>query len=368
MNNPGLRFGTYCEFQCPPGRNHADLIWDVVACGEQADRLGFDVFTCLEHPFFEKFAINVNPLALFCTLAQRTSRLRFRALCHTLPLHNPMVLAGEIAQADILLDGRLDVGVGRGHAWLNEPANILLEENVERYTEALDILVGAWSNEQFSYEGKYYKVKDLRVVPRPLQRPHPPIYQVGTSAKWFKRAAQNGYGVTLGGPAPTEIFREPARLYRHLCEEAGTQPNLSWIKAIYLDEDEARAHAEARQAVVDFIHFNLAPTDSLAHSTDDDKRRLVEAGYAFYAETDFNMLRALSYEQLVELGIVFVGTPAQVGERLAALWHEFGFHELLIISHFGGLQRWQALKNQELFARDIMPLMRDIASSPRRRP
>ena len=53
--------------------------------------------------------------------------MRFRTLCHTLPLHNPMVLAGQIAQADILLPGRLDVGVGRGHAWLNEPANIVLE-------------------------------------------------------------------------------------------------------------------------------------------------------------------------------------------------------------------------------------------------
>ena len=87
-----LRFGAYCEFQCPPGRDHSELIWDVIACGEHADRRGFEVFTCLEHPFFEQFAINTNPLALFCTLAQRTQHLRFRTLCHTLPLHNPMVI------------------------------------------------------------------------------------------------------------------------------------------------------------------------------------------------------------------------------------------------------------------------------------
>ena len=122
MTSP-LRFGTYTEIQCPPGRDHAGLIYDVLRLGEHADARGFDIFTALEHPFFEQFAINPNPLALFCSLAQRTRRLRFRTLCHTLPLHNPMVLAGEIAQADILLHGRLECGVGRGHAWLNEPAN-----------------------------------------------------------------------------------------------------------------------------------------------------------------------------------------------------------------------------------------------------
>src|SRR5215471_18978059 len=181
-----LRFGTYTEIQSPPGRNHAELIWDVIALGEHADQRGFEVFCTLEHPFFEKFAINTNPLALFCTLAQRTRNLRFRALCHTLPLHNPMILAGEIAEADILTNGRLECGVGRGHAWLNEPANIVLEESQGRYVEALDILVKAWTEERFSYQGKYYQVKDLAVVPKPLQKPYPKIFQVGTSTKWLQ--------------------------------------------------------------------------------------------------------------------------------------------------------------------------------------
>ena len=83
MSRP-LRFGTYVEFQCPPGRDHAQLIEDVIALGIHADRNGFSVFTTLEHPFFEQFAINPNPLALYCTLAERTSQIRFRTLCHTL--------------------------------------------------------------------------------------------------------------------------------------------------------------------------------------------------------------------------------------------------------------------------------------------
>jgi alkanesulfonate monooxygenase SsuD/methylene tetrahydromethanopterin reductase-like flavin-dependent oxidoreductase (luciferase family) len=360
-----LRFGSYTEFQCPPGGDHAELIWDVIAIGEQSDRLGFEVFTCLEHDWFEQFAIMPSPLPLFATLAQRTRNLTFRAMCHTLPLHNPFVLAGELATADILLDGRFEVGVGRGHAWLQEPANIVLEENVERYKECLDILELAWTNERFDYDGRYYTADQLSVVPKPVQRPHPKIFQVGTSAKWFARAAEREYGVALGGPAPTSVFREPAKLYRQLCEEAGTTPFLSWIKAIYLDEDEGKAMEEAREAALNFIKFNVSPIHSLARTTPEEKQRLIDAGYGFYAADDFPDTEKLSFEELVEYGIVFVGTPEKVGDQLLELWDEFRFEELLIISHYGGTERWQSMKTQSLFARDIMPRMQEAASSAR---
>lgn len=362
MSKP-LRFGTYCEFQSPPGGDHARIIRDVMALGEHADEAGFEVFTCLEHPWFEQFAVMPAPLPLFCALGQRTRHLTFRALCHTLPLHNPMVLAGEIAEADILLDGRLEVGVGRGHAWLQEPANIPLEENQHRYAEALDILVKAWTEDRFSYDGRYYQANNLQVIPKPLQKPHPKIFQVGTSAKWFQRAADNGYGVVLGGPAPTAVFREPAHLYRRLCHEAGTEPYLGWIKAIYLDEDEDRAMEEGREAVLNFIKYNVSPLKSMARDTPEEKQRLIDAGYAFYAADDFASTGDLTFEQLIEYGIVFVGTTEKVGDQLLELYEEFHFEELLIISHFGGTSRWQATKTQELFARDIMPRLRGASEA-----
>ena len=352
-----IRFGTYVEFQCPPGRDHAGLIDEVLELGVHADRNGFSVFTTLEHPFFEQFAVNPNPLAVFCTLAERTRRIRFRTLCHTLPLHNPMVLAGEIAEADILTKGRIECGVGRGHAWLNAPANVVLEENQDRYVEALDILIKAWTEERFSYQGKYYRVNDLSVVPKPYQKPHPRIFQVGTSAKWFGLAAKREWGVCIGGPAPTAVFREPAKLYRQACADAGTPPYLGWVKAIYLADDEATALREAEAPVRNFIDFNVSPTDSLARTTPAEKQRLVDAGYAFYAADEFPGLRNLSYRELVDAGIVFVGSPDSVGRQLLELWDEFRFDELLVMTHYGGIDKAKALRTQDLFAKQVMPMM-----------
>ena len=356
MSQP-LRFGTYVEFQCPPGKDHSTLIEEVMELGVHADQNGFSVFTTLEHPFFEQFAINPNPLALYCTLAERTKQIRFRTLCHTLPLHNPMILAGEIAEADILTKGRIECGVGRGHAWLNEPANVVMEENQQRYVEALDILIKAWTEERFSYDGKYYQVKDLSVVPKPYQKPHPKIFQVGTSTKWFTMAAEREWGVCVGGPAPTPVFREPVKFYHQACKDAGKPRHLGWVKAIYIDEDEHTALREGEQPVRNFIDFNISPTDSLPKNTPEEKQRLIDAGYAFYASDDFPNLRNLQYQELIDAGIVFVGSPETVGKQLLDLWREFRFDELIVISHYGGIAKDKALKTQDLFAKKVMPMI-----------
>lgn len=355
-----MRFGTYTEFQSPPDGDHARIIWDHVEVGVQADQLGFDVFTCLEHDWFERFAIMPDPLQIFAILSQRTRNIRFRALCHTLPLHNPMVLAGQIALADILLGGRFEVGFGRGHAWLQEPANIALAENVERFPECVDILLKAWSEDRFSYEGKYYRCKDLSVVPKPIQRPHPPIWQVGTSAKWVGRAVQRGWGIALGGPAPNVAFDTPARLYREACKEAGMPTNFAYIKAIYLDEDHDRAIEEGREALTNFIHYNVSPIDSLDRSPE-GKQRLNDAGYQFYAADDFPNTRNFSYEEMLKHEIVYAGSPDRVADQLVDLLERFRFDEFLLISQYGGCARWQAMKTQELFMRKVAPRMRRAA-------
>ena len=333
------------EFQCPPGDDHAELIWDVVSLGEHADQAGYDVFTCLEHDWFEQFAIMPAPLPLFATLAQRTRNLTFRAMCHTLPLHNPFVLAGEIATTDILLNGRFEVGVGRGHAWLQDPANIVMEENAERYAECLDILEQAWTEDRFSYDGKYYQAKDLSVVPKPLQQPAPEDLPgrherevvPARGAERLRRGARRP-GADDGVPRAGQALPPALR-------GAGTQPYLGWIKAIYLDEDEDRAMEEAREAVLNFIKFNVSPLHSLARTSPEEKQRLIDAGYAFYAADDFaEHGEAHASRSSSSTASCSSARPRRSGDQLLELWDEFRFEELLTISP---LRRHEALAVDE---------------------
>src|ERR1700747_284619 len=128
-----MRFGIYAEMQTPPGKSHSAMTWEILRQIEHADQVGFDVYSVIDHHFFQKFSISANPLAMFTAAAQRTRRLRFRTALHTLPLENPMRLAGEIAAADILTNGRLETGLGRGHAWLFERSGVDLAESRGRF-------------------------------------------------------------------------------------------------------------------------------------------------------------------------------------------------------------------------------------------
>ena len=351
-----LRLGTYVEFQCPPGRDHAELINDVIQCAEHSDQRGFDVFTTLEHPFFEKFAINCAPLPLFTKLAERTRNLRFRTLCHTLPLHNPMVLAGQIAEADILTGGRIEVGIGRGHGWLQEPANIAYEESLERFHECIEILIKGWTEERFTFHGKYYTCENLSIVPKPIQKPHPPIFQVGTSSKTFTQAGERGWSVVLGAPTPDDIFIEPHNIYQEACARAGTTPHVSFLKALYLDEDQQRAERDAEEYAMRFIEYNVSPLKEM-NRTEEVKARMRAGGFDFYAGDDFLRLGDVSYQDIVDLGIVYIGTPEKVANQLLTLYDKVPFEEFILGSHYGGIPAHKAIQTQELFVKQVLPIV-----------
>lgn len=349
-----LRVGTYVEFQCPPGRDHAELINDVLRCAEHTDQRGFHVFCTLEHPFFEKFAINCAPLPLFTKLAERTRNLRFRTLCHTLPLHNPMVLAGQIAEADILTGGRIDCGIGRGHAWLQPHANVPYEESQGRFQESLDILLKGWTEDRFSYDGKYYQCDNLSIVPKPLQKPHPPIFQVGTSAKSFGQAGERGWSVVIGAPTPDDIFIEPFNVYVDACRQSGNRPKVSFLKALYLADDQKTAEREAEDAAKKFIEFNVSPLKEM-NRTEEVKECMRAGGFHFYAGDDFLKLGDFSYRDIVDAGIMYIGTPEKVANQLLALYDKMPFEEFIMLSHYGGIAAHKAMQTQELFVKEVLP-------------
>jgi alkanesulfonate monooxygenase SsuD/methylene tetrahydromethanopterin reductase-like flavin-dependent oxidoreductase (luciferase family) len=117
--------------------------------------------------------------------AQRTTRIRLGTAVTLLPLHSPIKIAEEAATADILSDGRLEFGVGRGVAYQYPGYGVPLEESRERFEEALDFILQAWTNELFSFEGKHFRARDLSVVPRPVQSPHPPVRIAANSPDTF---------------------------------------------------------------------------------------------------------------------------------------------------------------------------------------
>jgi alkanesulfonate monooxygenase SsuD/methylene tetrahydromethanopterin reductase-like flavin-dependent oxidoreductase (luciferase family) len=355
-----MRFGIYCEIQTPPGKSHYDMIWEIMRQIEHADDCGFDVYSVIDHHFFQKFSISANPLAMFAAAAQRTKRIRFRTALHTLPLENPMRLAGMIAETDILTNGRLECGLGRGHAWLFGPSALPLEESRPRYNEAIDILQLAFSQEKFSYDGKYYKVKDVSVVPRPLQRPHPKFYTGGTSDITYQMAGVRGWGIFVPPLLPWKALEASLNLYKQACAEHGHEPDIVYIRPVYIDEDEKKIRPEVEEALHNFLEFNASPIYSL-HS-DEMRAELLAKGYGFYASGALEGLTQLSYEEIVQQEIGFIGTPEKVVGQIRELQTKGGIGELAIVSNFGGLEHWKSIKTQHMFSKYVMPAFRQTTA------
>jgi alkanesulfonate monooxygenase SsuD/methylene tetrahydromethanopterin reductase-like flavin-dependent oxidoreductase (luciferase family) len=348
-----MRFSLYTELQNPPGKAHAQTYGELLEAIEQADRLGYHNFSLVEHPWFEQFSISANPLAVFSAAAQRTRQIRFRTALHTLPLHNPLRLAGEIAVADILTGGRLEVGLGRGHAWLYPPGQVPVAASAGRFAEVVEVLLRAWTEERFSFAGEHFQFADVSVVPKPLQRPHPPIVTGGGSDRSQRQAGERGWSLMVGPFTRVEQIPERVAAYREACARHGHTPDVIVARTVYLDRDPERATADARDPLVRFLRWQAAPVVALP-----PRDELLAANWLQYASNAHaEYMTTTTYEQAIADGVAYVGTPKQVAAQIAAAWGALAIDELGIIAHFGGLAHWQVLRTQELFAQEVVPLL-----------
>ncbi len=197
-----MQFGLFTLFDFFRDRQDEVAYYrDTLDLMELAERLGYDsVWVGEEH--FYCFGICPSPQLFLTALARETSRLRLGTAISLLPFENPLRKAEDFAMLDILSGGRLNFGVGRGiipkhfEGFRRDP-----RESRARYEESLHIIRGAWTQDPFAYEGRFWQVPSLSLSPKPLQKPHPPIYRGTISLESFEGAAAAGQRVAAAAPA-----------------------------------------------------------------------------------------------------------------------------------------------------------------------
>jgi alkanesulfonate monooxygenase SsuD/methylene tetrahydromethanopterin reductase-like flavin-dependent oxidoreductase (luciferase family) len=355
-----VRFGIYVEMQCPPGKSHYRLAKEVLEQIVHAEQCGFDTYSLIEHYFYEQFGISANPVAMFAAAAQRTHRIRFRTALHVVPLHNPMVLASQIASAVHLTDGRYEAGVGRGHAWVYVKAGVPLEESRPRYEEALEIMELGWRKPSFSYEGRFWKVKDVTINPRLDPFPPPQLWTGGTSPQTYPMAGSRGWGMMVPPLLPFDVLREGLTAYAEAARAAGHEPRVMYIRPVYVEDDPIVARREYEEHLKNFIAFNANPVYSL-HAPE-MREELNQKGFQFYTSGALESLESLTWEQLTAgddgSGIAFVGSAEEVADKVVWLFDELAIDEFAMLSNLGGIPPWKAMKIHERFAGEVMPLVK----------
>ena len=193
-----MEIGLFTEFEWRPGVDEAQAFDESLAQVSAAEDLGYDAVWLAELHFQTERSVLSSPLVVGAAIAGRTKRVKIGFAVQVLPLIHPLRLAEDVATLDHLSKGRLDFGVGRsglpGHY---TGFNIPFDESQERFDETLEILLKAWTEDRFTYEGKYFKFHDVCAVPKPFQKPHPPLRVAATSEESYAAVGRRGLPIFL---------------------------------------------------------------------------------------------------------------------------------------------------------------------------
>jgi alkanesulfonate monooxygenase SsuD/methylene tetrahydromethanopterin reductase-like flavin-dependent oxidoreductase (luciferase family) len=341
-----MRFGFFDQLPCASGFTERQRYRDIIAQIELGDALGFDVAWLGEIHFSRTFSILADPLMVLAAAAQRTTRIRLGTAVTLLPLHNPIKIAEEAATADILSDGRLEFGVGRGVLYQYPGYGIPPEESRERFEEALDFILRAWNNETFSFDGKHFCARDLSVVPRPVQSPHPPVRIAANSPDSFPFAGRRKLPIFA-----SPLINPPDKLKTGLAVYRDTLPNgTAGDVALAFPVHVAASRTQARQdCEAGLLRFLREATGLNRPLRDTDVK-----GFEAFREV-LARLERVKYEDFDrEIGVF--GDPDYCVDRVQSLRREYRMDEFICYFNQGGVMDHAMVKNSmALFAKEVIP-------------
>lgn len=349
-----MEFGVYHEFPSLAGRPDTAAFEDAFDLVEAADAWGLDIMWLAELHFDPARSVLSAPLCVASAAAARTKRIRIGIGVQVLPLGNPLRIAEEAATVDQISHGRLILGVGRsGVARTYEAYNIPYAESRGRFAETLAIIEQAWAETPLSYQGSYFRFEDVAVTPRPFQPGGPPICIAATSPDTYAAIGRRGKPILMGVKFENARDLLPQiQAYRRAWQEAGHpgQGHVTMRAPGFVADTADQARADSEASLLHYYRAQAAlQADSAARpGVDGAEKKLAAAA----------QLNAMTFEVALQ-GSVLIGTPDDVGEKIAALQRDIGLDAVMIEMNTGGLiphaREKEALR---LLCQAVMPQFR----------
>ena len=347
-----MDFGININFTMSGAMTHQEAIRESMEEVDLAEQMGLDTVWLGEMHFNPARSVLSAPIVIASSIATRTKRLRVGMAVQVLPLIHPLRIAEEAATVDQLSEGRFEFGVGRsGNVRAYDIMGIDYGESKDRFQEALDIILMAWSGETFSYEGKYNHITNASISPLPYQQPHPKVRIAASSEDSFGRIGRLGYPIFLGlRTMDVEDLKTNLQEYKQEWIAAGHPGEGGDINVrfpVYIAPSEAEAIEEPKESIEAFFQRQRELFEYSRGRQGAD----VSAG----RQARYERLVNSTYEDLLETRVVF-GSPEQVIDRL----HEF--REMLGVSGItaelnpgGFLPKEAVQRSLRLMTEEVMP-------------
>ena len=319
-----------------------------------AEELGYHSYYIIEHQN-SHVGQNTAPSVYLSAVAQRTTKLRIGVMIYQLPFYNPMRLAQEAAMLDQLSHGRLEFGTGIGvaeHEFIRWNLNFF--ERQKMASEALDIIVKAWTQEEVTYNGQYWQYDEALPVPKPFQQPHPPVWVGAHSPASLEYAARNNFNVSQNldvDPVVAEKFEYFRKVWKE-SEHPGPMPRTFLMRAVHVAETDELARQQAEQPL---LTSRVLGREGIA------KTRI---GFLGNQDTPTNQELArvfqgmgTSYDFWIDNGLALVGSPETVARKLKEQ-HELIGYDIFCANHrFGAMPQEQSMKSLRLFGEEVIPAL-----------
>ncbi len=349
-----MEFGVFHEFQWAKGRTETeafDLSFEQV---DAAEDWGLDVMWLAELHAAPTRSVLSAPLNVATAIATRTSRMKIGTAVQVLPLCHPLRVAEEAATVDQISHGRLIFGIGRsGFPRTYEAYGVPYAESRERFAETLEIIKRSWTEDSFSYEGRFYSFHNVHLVPKPYQKPFPELRIAVNSPDTFSAVGKLGYPIFVAVRIGTLSELGPnIRAYREAYRAAGHpgEGRVYLRLPLYIADTYQRARDEAEESI---MHFYRWLGGQLEASAARPGARAIEQR----AERG-QRLQTITYEEALRDKVV-LGTPRQVTDRLRELSDELGLDGILAEINCGSLIPHEAVMQAlRLLCQQVMPAFR----------
>lgn len=332
-----MKFGSFHLMEGPFTKSEQQVYLEHIEQIKTSDAIGLDYVWLTEHHFSSvpyvpgvdgEYCVCASPFAMACAVAMITKNVRIGSAIKILAIDHPLRTAEDVAMADLLSEGRIDFGVGLGYRKYEfDGLGVKIEDKLERHQEALDIILKAWTSDEFSFKGKYWDIPNVRLVPRPVQKPHPPIWLASryTPRDVVDFALGGGFKL-LSAWQPADALRASYQIVEESQARLGVTERVDFgcIRHVYVADSDA----EAQKVAPDAIEYYLKSTAQFRPVGEHEKGQMIFGG------------------------------PETCIEKIKQLEDYAKVNTLICWMNFGDLKQEQVLRSMKLFASEVVPQFR----------
>ena len=335
-----MEFGIFDQLPRGTGQTSGNRYREFIEQCTLADTVGFDSVWMAEYHFNPRFSVMPSPLLVGAAVAKCTSNISIGTAVNLLPLHHPVRLAEEVATLDIISDGRVLCGVGRGsNPEHYSGLSVDVDEARPRFLEGLEVVKASWADENVSHKGQYYDIQDLAVEPKPIQKPHPPIYIAANSVDTFPIVGELGHNILV---TPLIIGTQ------------GVVENLSVYRNSLVDNGHNIDDVKIIPTLAACVSDNRNKARELLGATIDNYLNVLKSGQSRRS----SRAQELTAESILN-DYAIVGDPKECIDRIEELKESMGCQGVLFWQNIGGLVPHEDLKrSMELFSNKVLPHFR----------